>query len=257
MIPVFYCPAWMTSIQDSEVNKHVFKTNKFAKLNQSEKNILIAPLQGAILEDLVKKMRQMRINEAYDTRNLIHLDTELLKNEYIHYDSSSYEKWLERPQWTEFLTQLAHKYNIEKENDLETLLLCANSLFFKRCCGYKTMFIGSSWCDSSSRQVQQQQQQQQQQRQQYHVFGSYINIELQDKNGTKEIDNKLDEKLGENQKRKYSICYMCGTWCPMKCSQFELVAYCSKSCQKQHWKQGHKEICFMNKLSKVRNTIAT
>ena len=239
MIPVFFCSSWMSSVQDSEVNKQVFKTNNFAKLNKLEKNLLIAPLQGEILEDLVKKMRQMRINEAYDTRNLINLDTELLKNEYIHYDSSSYEKWFERPQWTEFLTQLAQKYNIEKENDLETLLLSANSLFFKRCCGYRTIFIGSSWNDNAHQYT-------------CNVFGSYVNIELQDKNGTKEM-----EQLNKNEKRKYSICYMCGTWCPMKCSQCELVAYCSKACQKQHWKQGHKEICFLNKLSKVTNTIST
>jgi len=30
----------------------------------------------------------------------------------------------------------------------------------------------------------------------------------------------------------------------LKCAKCKAVSYCSKSCQKQHWKNGHKELCF-------------
>lgn len=40
------------------------------------------------------------------------------------------------------------------------------------------------------------------------------------------------------------ICHICHSTCrPLKCTQCQSVAYCSRNCQKKHWKAGHREAC--------------
>uniref|UniRef100_A0A8W8KZ01 phytol kinase n=1 Tax=Magallana gigas TaxID=29159 RepID=A0A8W8KZ01_MAGGI len=48
--------------------------------------------------------------------------------------------------------------------------------------------------------------------------------------------------MGENQG---NICSFCGEEAPdsLKCGRCKEVYYCSKDCQREHWKEGHREQC--------------
>ena len=40
-----------------------------------------------------------------------------------------------------------------------------------------------------------------------------------------------------------AVCYVCGTPSATRCKQCKIATYCSRDCQKQHWKAGHKHDC--------------
>jgi hypothetical protein len=39
------------------------------------------------------------------------------------------------------------------------------------------------------------------------------------------------------------VCYVCRKDCTLKCMGCSVARYCSKACQKKHWKLGHKQDC--------------
>ncbi|XP_076891722.1 ubiquitin carboxyl-terminal hydrolase 18-like [Bidens hawaiensis] len=52
-------------------------------------------------------------------------------------------------------------------------------------------------------------------------------------------------------------CVVCGCLTTKHCARCKAVRYCSESCQRSHWKSGHKEKCEDFRLSRRRNSTAS
>jgi len=78
-----------------------------------------------------------------------------------------------------------------------------------------------------------------------HKEYQYVSIDAE-----KYIDKTTDtEVLPRNKAQRiehYSDCPICFKDAPLTCNQCDTVSYCSKECQKIHWKQSHKKACQKN-----------